>query len=229
MKKYLIPITLLFCFLVSSCLDMDDIEDPNTVFTLGFDIDEGVGNDFIMNGDTLVLIGAKFIIDNIELEASGDNEVFASNNVLVQISGFGIGDGFQVGNSEIFGGNYTGVKYDLTTADTNSDLNDTDLIVRNEEGIVIDRFSFAINGVYNNEPFLFKSRLNTQINIDFEENVQMPEKFGTLQAKIIGDWRRWLVKEGKLLDPTDPSNKEDIEANFERYFFARLFTLGQQN
>lgn len=229
MNKYLLPITLLFCLLATSCLDLDDIEDPNSVFTLGFDLDGGVGDDFIMDGDTLIMIGTKFIIDNIELKASDGNEVFESNNVLVQISGFGIGDGFQVGSSEIFGGNYTGVKYDLTTADADSDLNDTDLIVRNDEGIVIDRFSFVISGVFNNEPFLFKSRLNTQVNVDFQENVLMPEKFGRLQAEIVGDWKRWFVKEGRLLDPAKSTDREDIENNFEKFFFARLFTIGQLN
>ena len=216
-------------FMISGCLDVADFEDPNTTFNLSFDLDDGVGDDFIMESDTLILIGAKFIIDNIELEAVGENEVFAPNNVLVLISGFDFGDGFNVGGGEIFGGNYTGISYDLTIADSGTGIIDPELVVRNDQGDIIDRFSFVINGVFNNKPFLFKSRLNTRMNIGFEENVVMPENLGTLQATIFGDWRRWFVKDGELLDPTNPNNREFIEDNFSKFFFARLFTIGQLN
>lgn len=229
MKKYL-PLLLLIPFLsISGCLDVSDFDDPNTAFFLRFDLDDEVGEDFVLESDTLIFIGAKFIIDNIELEAVENNEVFAANNVLVQISGFDIGDGFDVGGGEIFGGNYTGVGYDLTLADANTDIIDSELVVRNDQGVVIDRYSFVINGVFNNEPFLFKSRLDTRINIDFEEIVEMPENLGTLRATLIGDWKRWFVEDGKLLDPNDSSNREQIEENFEKFFFAELFTIGQLN
>lgn len=229
MKRYIFAFLLIPFFMVSSCLDVEDYDDPNTAFSLIFDLDDGVGENFIMESDTLIMIGAKFIIDNIELEAVGENEVFAPNNILVQISGFDLGDGFKVGGGEIFGGNYTGVSYDLTITDSKSELRDPELVVRNDQGVIIDRFSFVINGVFNNEPFLFKSRLDTRVVIDFEENVVMPENLGTLQTTILGDWRRWFVKDGELLDPNNPNNKEYIEENFKKFFFARLFTIGQLN
>lgn len=228
MNKYL-SVLLLLLLSASACMDLDDIEDPNTVYTLGFGIDEGVGEDFIIGEDTLIVIGAKFIIDDIELVAQGENEIFEPNNILVQISGFGIQDNFRVGSSEIFGGTYTGVKYNLTLGDTNTELIDPELVVRNSSGSIIDRFSYAISGIYNNEAFLFKSRSTAQINIGFEENVEMPEKFGSLQSNIIGDWKRWFVRDNEILDPNDSSNRDDIEENFERFFYARLFTIGQRN
>lgn len=229
MKKYL-PVLLLIPFLlISGCLDVSDFDDPNTTFVLKFNLDDGVGEDYAVDGDTLIIIGAKFIIDNIELEALEENEVFAPNNVLVQISGFDLGNGFEVGGGEIFGGNYTGISYDLTLADSDTEIIDPELVVRNDQGAIIDRFSFVINGVYNKEPFLFKSRLDERINIDFEENVEMPENLGTLRATLIGDWKRWFLEDGKLLDPNVSSNKQKIEENFEKFFFAELFTIGQLN
>lgn len=229
MRRYIFVFLLFPFFMAMGCLDVGDFDDPNTSFDLTFDLDDGVGDDYVVESDTLIMIGAKFIIDNIELEAVGDNEVFAPNNVLVQISGFDLGDGFNVGGGEIFGGNYTGVSYDLTTADSGTEIIDPELVVRNDQGDVIDRFSFIINGVYNKEPFLFKSRLKTRVRVDFEENVVMPEKLGTLQATLLGDWRRWFVKDGELLDPNNSNNQELIEENFEKFFFARLFTIGQEN
>ncbi len=229
MMKYLPFLLLIAIIVMSGCLDVSDFDDTSSTFVLKFDLDDGVGDDYVVDGDTLIIIGAKFIIDNIELEALEENEVFAPDNVLVQISGFDLGDGFQVGGGDIFGGNYTGISYDLTLADSGTEIIDPELVVRNDQGAIIDRFSFVINGVFNEEPFLFKSRLDTRINVDFEEIVEMPENLGTLRATLIGDWRRWLVEDGKLLDPNVSGNRDKIEENFEKFFFARLFTIGQEN
>ena len=207
---------------------MDEFGDPNTRFTLSFAI-EDAGEDLIVGNDTLIVIGAKFIIDHIELEAIGENEIFESGNILVTISGMDLFGEFRAGGGEIFGGTYNGITYDLTQADPDTEIMDQDLVVRDSEGNIIDRYSFAINGIFNKKPFLFKSKTNARINVAFIENVEMPQTMGSLNATLIGDWKRWFIKDGELVDPTDQSNSSVIEDNFERYFFARLFTIGQLN
>jgi hypothetical protein len=228
-KTIRLYLLLLILLLISGCLDIDEFGDPNTNFSLSFSIDEGAGEDLIIGNDTLIVIGAKFVIDNIELVAIAENEIFEPGNILVLISGFGLGDQFNVGNTEIFGGTYTGVSYDLTQPDADTEITDPDLVVRNSQGDIVDRFSLALNVIYNNEPFLIKSKLNSRITVSFEENVIMPEMLGVLQANLIGDWKRWFVKDGEILDPGTANNLKTIEENFEKFFFARLFTIGQLN
>lgn len=227
MKYNLIVVALLV--LCTACLNLDDVEDPNTVFNLEFKLADNAGENIILNSDTLTVVSASFIVNNIELVAQGENEIFEPTDVLVNISGFGFNEAFRVGAAEIFGGTYTGVTFNLSLADVDTDLRDPDLIVRNNSNEVIELNSFAIRGIYNNEPFIFKSNIVPEINIGFEQNVTMPEKLGTLNTVLIGDWEKWMIKDDIILDPNDPSNKGEIEERFKRYFYAELFTIGELN
>ena len=213
--------------LVSGCLDMD-FEEPYTGFTLSIGL-QSTEEPMIHEEDTLEIIGARYLLDNIEIEAIPDNEIFEENKTLVNISDLGIQNEVRVASGELLGGEYIGVSYEMVLPGFDTDIVDDDLVVRDDTGNVTDVYSMVIIGLYNDEIFVFKSKFDDRVEYSFDRNVTLPEKEGLLDIILMGEWRAWFTSsDGGILDPTDPANQSAIEENFSRFFTAEISTVGEE-
>jgi len=228
MKQFCFAIVLVtMVSLLSGCLDMD-FEEPNTGFTLSIGL-QSTEERMVNKGDTLEVIGARFFINNIEMEAIPDNEIFEENKTLVNISDLGIQNEVRVASGELLGGEYIGVSYELVLPGFDTDIVDDDLIVRDNTGNVTDVYSMVIIGLYNDELFVFKSKFDDRVEYSFDRNVTLPEKEGLLDIILMAEWRAWFTSgDGGIIDPTDPANQSAIEENFSRFFTAEISTVGEE-
>lgn len=228
MKQFLFTtILIVMVSLLSGCLDMD-FEEPNTGFTLSIGL-QSTAEPMTNEGDTLEIIGARFLLDNVEIEAIPDNEIFAENKTLVNISDLGIQNEVRVASGELLGGEYVGVSYELTLPGFGTEITDKDLVVRDDTGNVTDVYSMVILGLYNDEVFIFKSKYDERVEYSFDRNVNLPEKDGLLDIILLGEWTQWFrAEDGGILDPTDSGNQSDIEDNFSRFFTAEINTVREE-
>jgi len=228
MKQFLfIALLISMVTLFASCLDMD-FEEPNTGFTLSIGL-QSTEEPMTTEEDTLEVIGARFLLDNVEIEAIPENEIFEESKRLVNISDLGIQNEVRVASGELLGGEYVGVSYELTLPGFDTEITDEDLVVRDDTGNVTDVYSMVIVGLYNDEVFVFRSKYNERVEYSFDRNVNLPEKDGLLDIILMGEWKEWFTSnDGEILDPTDSTNQSAIEENFSRFFTAEISTVGEE-
>jgi len=228
MKQFFFAIVLVtLVSLLSGCLDMD-FEEPNTGFTLSIGL-QSTEERMVNEGDTLEVIGARFFINNIEMEAIPDNEIFEENKTLVNISDLGIQNEVRVASGELLGGEYVGISYDLVLPGFDTEVVDNDLIVRDDTGNITDVYSMVIVGLYNDDIFIFRSKYDERVEYSFDRNVTLPEKEGLLDIILMGEWKEWFRSDdGQILNPADPANQSAIEENFSRFFTAEINTVAEE-
>lgn len=79
------------------------------------------------------------------------------------------------------------------------------------------RYSVIAKGIFNSNPFVYKSKKSTHQELEFE-NMLIVEDNTSTNLTITVDPHTWFYKEGVLLDPTDPANDDDIDHNIENSF-----------
>ena len=79
------------------------------------------------------------------------------------------------------------------------------------------RYSVIAKGVFNSNPFVYKSKKSAHQELEFE-NMLIIEDNTSTNLTITVDPYTWFYKEGVLLNPTDPANDDDIDHNIEHSF-----------
>lgn len=218
---------LIAAFLLFGCLD-NDFEEPNTEFILTASLGEG-GDTFELDGDELRIFSVRFFVDNIEVIAVDENEVFESNPIYIGLNTTGFNDVSSIGAGELFGGSYTGVGFNLALPPLDTTVDDELLIERDALGEIEQRNSLAITGMYNNTGFTILTDATPELEYSFDRNINMPEKNGTLQVSLVAEWETWFMDENMetILDPTESANHHQIIDNFKRFFTAQTTTVGE--
>ena len=226
MSKIFIALLITLMLFTIGCLDTD-FEEPNTQFSLAVEL-EDEEDTFEMGDDEIQLFSIRYAVENVQIEAVGDNEEFESDPIYVNLSSLGLSDVAPIGTGEILGGSYTGVSFDLVPP--LDEVDDELLIVRNEAGEIVQRNSVAIVGRFNSLSFTIVTDEFTNVEYSFDRNVNMPEKLGSLEVVLVPEWQEWFINEDRdgLLDPGDPENEEIILDNFKRLFTANAFTVGEE-
>ena len=225
-SKIIIYILGAFLFFVS-CLD-NEFDDPNTEFALFAALDDN--EEFFEVGDDQIrVLGVRMVVDNVRLNAVNDDEEFASNPSFINLNNFSFQNEVLIGASEIFGGSYTGVSVDLILPPSSLNINDPNLVERDEDGNVIKRNTFVIQGIYNGEAFFIVSDDRSTLSFSFDRNINLPEKLGTLRVVLLAEWKEWFLTDDRteILDPGNPENREEILNKFYRFFTPLTFTLGE--
>ena len=226
MSKKFLALLITLTLLTIGCLDTD-FEEPNTQFSLAVEL-EDEEDTFELGDDEIQLFSIRYAVENVQVEAVGDNELFELDPTYVNLSYLGFNNVASIGTGEIFGGSYTGISFDLIPP--SDDVDDELLIVRNEAGEIVQRNSVAIVGQYDSFSFTIVTDEFTNVEYSFDRNVNMPEKLGSLEVVLVPEWQEWFINEDRdgLLDPTDPENEEIILDNFKRLFTANAFTVGEE-
>lgn len=229
MKLHTFILLILLLITCSSCLQ-NDFDDPDTVFNLSVTLDEN--DDFFeIQDDRLRVLSVRFVLDNIELEAIGENEKFESDPRHVLLNNLGLQNEVAVGSGEIFGGNYTGVSFRFSRFPSGDNLIvDEELVERDDSGEILKRYSYAITGIFNNKSFKIKSDQIKKVTFSFARNIEMPPKLGVLDVNLLAEWKEWFQATGRksLLDPFNESDRKNIKENFEKFFTARSVIVGER-
>ena len=212
--------------LLGGCLDTD-LPDSPSFFTLSLTL-EDTNELYVVGNDTLQVIAFKMLIDSIAVKRVNDvPEKFESNPRLAFFVP-GPTDVYTIGSGTINEGVFLGIQYSILTPPMDTDLIDSDLIVRDQFGDVTRVFSFSVTGIYNNELFRFRSDRVEQVDYDFYEIINLPQNHASLQALMRGNWKRWFYDpaQNRLINPLSPANRTVIENNILRHFDILTITTG---
>lgn len=224
-----LSILVIICasFILHGCLAMEEPDDPNQ-FILTLTLPETA--DWQRTGeDSIRVLSYKMVIDSLELIRPDDNEVFAPQPLFASHSHGTIQDETVISAGTIRGGDYNGIKYSLRRPDSDTQLQDQDLVVRNEIGEVTDTYSFAVSGIYNGDGFRFRSKATPNVEYGFQETLSMPENLGTMRVQMRANWKQWFYnfQDDEIINPNNPDNRAEIEERIVTYFDTQLFTVGE--
>lgn len=223
---YIVCVILIFV-MFSGCLDTD-FDDPNSQFVLLASLADDDEN-FEVGGDSVRLLSARFVVNNIALEAVEEDEVFESSPVYVNISPLAFQSETVIGAGEIFGGSYTGVSFEVETPPADIANQDEEMFDFNASGEIIRRYSIVLGVQYNGELYTIRSQETPQLQFGFDRNINMPETLGEIRVNLVGEWKSWFTSQDgdRLLNPESASDRDKILENFKRYFTATTVTVGE--
>ncbi len=226
-----VPEFILVCLITSSfagCLGTSDPPREPNIFSLSITIPDA-GQDFIIGNDTLTVIGYKMLIDSIIVtKATQEEERFAFQLRLASYT-IGFTESYVVGSGQVGGGRFNGVRFSIVRPPQLSSFDDPDLIERDGNGLVIDRYSISLSGVYKGQFFRFRSRVSRTVEYGFSNEVKLGDVNGFLEARLRGNWKQWFINSSGTgtLDPNVPSNSGLIEENILKYFDIVTFSFGE--
>lgn len=153
--------------------------------------------------------------DDVEFEKDDDSdcETVKVGPIVVALNINGITTDFVVGN--IPAGVYEEVKFKIHKPKSSEEVIDSDF--RDS----LKSYSVVVRGLFDGNPFEYKSRKSTHQEIEFEEPLVVEENTNT-NFTITVDPYTWFYKDEVLLDPNDPLNAEYIDKNI-KYSFKKAF------
>ncbi|MFH5833698.1 hypothetical protein ACG2F4_06325 [Halalkalibaculum sp. DA3122] len=164
--------------------------------------------------DTLTEI--KFLVEELELESAiaGDTLDFEAEDLVVNLPLDG--SEFQLTSKTVPEGVYEEFELEIENDDDVQEVNDPDFYDNDRT------YSIVIKGVYNGEAFTYRSEEDFEIELELNPPLEITENSASFAVNISIDPAIWFAdsQSGNSLDPTDPSNREKIDANIERSFEA---------
>jgi hypothetical protein len=209
-------------FLIQGC---NTTESTGSNVSLSFANDTGIPK---MNSD-IQLTEVKILLRDIKLEKESDSdtldedetecEAVKTGPVVVKLNLVGLTTDFVV--NSIPAGIYDELKFEVHKLESSETPPDPDFKDS------LDLYSVVVRGIYNSNPFIYKSKKSAHQEIEFE-NMLIVEDNAVINLTITVDLNSWFYKEGVLLDPTDPNNENDIDHNIE-YSFKNAFEDDDHN
>lgn len=199
----------------------DTTETTNGTVSLSFASETGLQK---INAD-IQLSEVKILIRDIKLEKESDgesegeegNDETECENIkvgpfIVNLNLIGLTTDFVVNN--IPAGIYDELKFEIHKLEASETPPDPEFKDGEDSS---QRYSVIVKGVYNSNPFIYRSRKSAHQELEFENLLVVEENTAT-NLTIIVDPYTWFYKDGVLLDPTNPSNENDIDNNIEHSF-----------
>ncbi|WP_018126524.1 hypothetical protein [Balneola vulgaris] len=168
--------------------------------------------------DTLIITEAKFRISELEVEsAQADSADFEGGPFILDLN---ISGGItELATTEIKAGIYEELEIEIEKPDSGETPSDPDFKIGEGEN---ERFSLIIRGTYNGNEFTFRSSKDFEIEVEFEQGVEIQSNTeGLIDVTLSIDSAIWFVDaNGNTLDPTLVENQAMIEAAIEASFEA---------
>ena len=212
-----------------------------TIFFIGCDTTETTGGTVSLsllsssslqkvNSDTIELTEVKILLRDIKLEkeegdaddeneSNGEQENDDNDSYNIKVGPFvvllnlnGMTTDFVVAN--IPAGFYGGVKFKIHKIQGSEIPPDPEFKEGDDSSL---RYSVIVRGLYDSEPFIYKSRKPAHKKIEFEPPIEVVEN-SELNLTIVVDPYSWFYKDGILLNPSDPANANDIDKSIKESF-----------
>ncbi len=175
-----------------------------------------------VSADSVALDTVKILIRDIKLGfESEDDDGFGHDSddvsvkvgpVVVYLNLSGVTTDFAVSN--IPSGTYNKVKFKIHKIEASETPPDPEFKEGDDSSL---RYSVIIKGIYNSNPFIYKSRKSAHQKIELENPLVVEPNTAT-NLTITVDPSTWFIKDGVILDPTDPANENDIDNNIKDSF-----------
>jgi len=174
-----------------------------------------------VNAD-IKLTEVKILLRDIKLEKESDGESEGDDETeceevkvgpfVVSLNLNGATTDFVVNN--IPAGIYDELKFEIHKLEASETSPDPEFKDGDDSSL---RYSVIAKGIFNSNPFVYKSKKSTHQELEFE-NMLIVEDNTSTNLTITVDPYTWFYKEGVLLDPTDLANDDEIDHNIEHSF-----------
>jgi hypothetical protein len=165
-------------------------------------------------GDTVIIESAKVLLKSLkfktEVEDSLDYKVGPFIVNLDMAGGI-----TQIAANDIPNGTYNEIKFKIHKPEGTTTISDTDFVA----GASSDQhFSVVIRGTYNGTPFMYRSKKEIEQELEINPPLVVTDSTNDVNATLLIAPAGWFMKNGNYLDPTNESNREDIDNNIKRSF-----------
>jgi hypothetical protein len=214
-------ILIVFLFSTLFFSTCDTIENTNGTVSLSF----SKGISLQKTSEDFQLTEVKILLRDIKLEKESDGESEGEEGndeteceavkvgpFIVNLNIDGSTTDFAVNN--LPAGIYDELKFEIHKLEASETPPDPEFKDGDNSSL---RYSVIVKGVYNSNEFVYKSRKSAHQELEFENLLVVGENTAT-NLTIAVDPSSWFYKEGVLLDPTNPSNENDIDNNIEHSF-----------
>lgn len=160
---------------------------------------------------TLVLDSAKGLLETVKLEGSGSADIKAGPFVVYIVFN---GTLNTIAVTNINAGTYDKISFKFHKYNPNEPVLDADFGSGNTPG-----YSFIIAGKYNGVPFIYRSPKTAVQQVSVNPNVIVVPQISIMyNVTLVVNPKDWFLKDGLILDPTDPANQNDIDNNIQASF-----------
>lgn len=207
----------LLSFLFQGC---DSTETADSIVSLSFSTPDLVQK---ITDDTITLDTVKILLRDVKLKFEIESEEDISNDdgdeISVKVGSFlvylnlnGVTTDFAVSN--IPAGTYNEVKFKIHKIEASETPPDPEFKEGDDSSL---RYSVIVKGMYNSNPFIYKSRKSAHQKINLNSPLVVePNTFTNLTITV--DPYSWFADDGEILDPTNPANEYDIDNNIKESF-----------
>ncbi len=165
-------------------------------------------------GDTVIIESAKLLLKSIKFKT--DVEDSLDYKVGPFIVNLDLNGGItQIAANDIPNGIYDEIKFKIHKPEDNSAVSDTDFVAGPSSD---QRFSIVIRGTYNGTPFLYRSKKDIEQELEINPPLVVTDSTNDVNATLLVAPAGWFMKDGLYLDPSNESNREDIDDNIKRSF-----------
>lgn len=193
-------LSLLLLFLTVSCLSTEGIELTSSI-QVNYRIPD-LNNDVVRNEDTLKVLSARIVFQNMQLNQSGGSSMQLGNQQIVALYSIANnGQDLNLLNGELSEGRYSGLNFNLAQPDDPS-LEDPEATI-------------VVAGQYNDDLFKYTTGENFEKSIDFDQAAEIAEFNSSIIISIRPESAKWFLDEtgDNILDPSSGSNSSRINAN----------------
>jgi len=183
------------------------------------------------SSDSVVITSAKILIKDLKLKGSytdstqnkdtndeqGDDEVeLKAGPFVVSLNLTGSVNTVTV--NSVPAGVYYAAKFQVHKLNANEISPDSEFAPVSGDD---DGYSVVVKGFFNGTPFVYKSRLNTDQEVQFQNPVTV-KSISFVNVTLIVNPDTWFYINGEYLDPTNPTNSmmidQQIRASFRQGF-----------
>jgi hypothetical protein len=164
-----------------------------------------------ISDDTIQLDTVKILLRDIKIKnQSGNDEMnIKVGPFVVYLNINEITTNFAIGN--VPPGSYDRIRFRVHTLEDSETPPDPEF----KDGSL--RYSVIVKGLYNSIPFVYKSKKSAHQDLKLETMILVTDN-STANLTITVDPLSWFYKDNNIMDPTDQSNKSDIDNNIEHSF-----------
>ena len=209
-----------FCFLIAIALlafifqGCDSTEPTGSTLSLRFSKPNSQQK---ITNSTITLDTVKILIRDVKLKYQTDHN--DDEEVSVKVGPFvvclnldGTVTPFVV--SSIPWGTYNNVKFKIHQLEADEIPPDPEFKEGEDSSL---RYSVIVKGIYNSQPFVYKSRKSAHQKINLDTPIVV-EPNTTTNLTILVDPSAWFMKGDRVLDPNNPENRNDIDNNIKDSF-----------
>lgn len=202
--KFLI-ISSTFLLLISGCNTVES-NDGNVTVSFSTPIATQKIADNVITLDTI-----KILLRDIKLknQATLDDMSVKVGPFVIYLNLNGITTDFAVG--DVPPGTYNRIKFRVHTLEDSEIPPDPEF----KDGSL--RYSLIVKGVFNSIPFVYKSKKPAHQDLKLETPITVDEN-SPANLTITVDPSTWFIVNGNIIDPSDSSNRNNIDNNIKDSF-----------